>query len=152
MIPKDQFVTDIHDDHTKTVFRDEKSAYRNKVGSECIKGTSTNSPLYSRKTLFNFFKNDNNKFKTPIGLIEVKAKWIQNDVKGGSKFTTWFDYDDVYKVIFTKYTLERKEDKGNITPASWTPFEFNNVNPRGKHERGCITFKDMATKEFTAYI
>ena len=66
MIPKDQFVTDIHDDHTKTVFRDEKSAYRNKVSSEYIKGTNTNSPLYSKKTLFNFFKNDNNKRKTPV--------------------------------------------------------------------------------------
>ena len=54
VILKDQFVTDIHDDHTKTVSRDEKSANRNKVGAEYSKGTNTNSPLYSRETLFSF--------------------------------------------------------------------------------------------------
>ena len=99
----------------------------------------------------------------PIGSIEVKAKWTHNDAKNGSEFTTWFDYDDAYKVTLTKYTVESKDDKGNVTPASWTsetftflglhfgmkmaktpdnhlmsltptwfwtPFEFNNVNPR----------------------
>ena len=40
-----------------------------------------------------------------------------------------------------------------LTPTKfWTPFEFNNVNPRVKHARGRITFKAMATKEFTAYM
>ena len=124
MIPEDQLVTDIHDDHTKTVFRDEKSTYRNKVSSEYIKGTNTNSPLYSEKTLFNFFKNDNIRLKTPVGSIEVKAKWIHNDAEDGSELTTWFDYDDAYTAIITKYTAERKDDKSNITPASWTPETF----------------------------
>jgi len=63
VISKDQLVTDIHDDHTKTVLRDEKPAYRNKVGFEYIKGANTDSPLYSRETLdgretlLNFFQN-----------------------------------------------------------------------------------------------